>query len=333
MKNQFYAVWPNNYICKNVFNMEKTKLYLNDISELLGPGEERYFSSGFKGINILYGDARIDQGCYTDTVDMQFGSWSKKNGAQLTPHAGTTEFIAIAATVCQQLMEKEAGLDPIHVEQSWISRFYCKMKPCGGTDYHCIPLSGNIISKQTKVKHFVYEFSVKIGMISVELTVCCPVKHSDENSYEEDENKVDLYRKGYKLRDLAITNVHVDGESLRTAGKTVLYGQTCPQKGIGARYSGMLLTDFILITGQLTQALLCHINHTSRSKSANLWLREIDAWCDDPSEEKVCDSEVRFLNFRTLRKKEDTWQVVELSGTVGNMHANIKVAQMINQHL
>jgi hypothetical protein len=37
--------------------MEKTKLYLNDISELPGLGEERYFSNGLKGIHISYGNA------------------------------------------------------------------------------------------------------------------------------------------------------------------------------------------------------------------------------------------------------------------------------------
>jgi hypothetical protein len=86
MKNQFYAVWPKDDLCTNDFNMEKTKLYLNDISELPGPGEERYFSSGFKGIRISYGDTCIHQEyhCTTGTA-VQFGSRSKKNGTQLTP--------------------------------------------------------------------------------------------------------------------------------------------------------------------------------------------------------------------------------------------------------
>jgi hypothetical protein len=310
--------------------MEKTKLYLNDISELLGPGEERYFSNGFKGIHISYGDACIRQGYYTANAAVQFGAWSKKDGTQLTPHIGTTEFISIAATVCQQLMEKEAGLDAAHVGQSWISRFYCKMKPCSDTDYYCIPLSGNIVSIQTETAHTVYEFEVRIGAVSARLTICCPLKLADEDSCVQYGDRVEMYRKGYKLRDLSITEVLVDSGSLCASGKTVLSGQNCLRKGIGARYSGMLLTDIVLIAGQLTQALLCHINHTSRSKSGNLWLREIEARCECPSEEIACDSEVRFLDFRILRKKEETWQAVDLSSKIGNMYSMIKVAQQFN---
>ncbi|MDR0757049.1 MAG: hypothetical protein LBF85_04290 [Tannerella sp.] len=69
------------------------------------------------------------------------------------------------------------------------------------------------------------------------------------------------------------------------------------------------------------------IRYTSRSESGNLWLREIDARCERPSEEKTCDSEVCFLDYRTLRKKEEIWQAVDLSTRVGNMYSIIKVAQ------
>jgi hypothetical protein len=139
-----------------------------------------------------------------------------------------------------------------------------------------------------------------------------------------------MYQKGYKLRDLTITDVHVDSEAMKSSGRITLYEQHYPKKGIGASHGGLLLTDLVLIAGQLTQVLLCKINHISRSGSANLWLREIDARCEMPSREKVCDSEVHFLDFRTLRKGRETWQSVELSGKAGNMHSIIKVAQQLD---
>jgi hypothetical protein len=310
--------------------MEKGTLYLNDISECLGPAEDRYFSTGFKGIDILYRDADFCRGCYTAKVAVQFGAWSKKKGVSLSPHIGTTEFISMAAVACQQLMEKEAGLGRMEIHQSWISRFHCRMKPCEGTDYTCVPLSGKIVSEQREMEYTVYEFEVEIGDVCIKLKVNCPLKPVDESVRVQQEDRVDLYRKGYKLRDLGITNVYVDSESMYSAGKITLYEQSCHKKGIGACYGGLLLTDHVLVAGQLTQTLLCRINQTSRSGSSNLWLREIDARCETPSKEKTCDSEVQFVDFRTLRKGSETWRSVKLSGKVGNIHSSIKVAQQFN---
>jgi hypothetical protein len=310
--------------------MENSKLYLSDISDYLGPAEDRYFSNGFKGVDISYRDADIRRGCYTATVAMLFGVWSKKKGVELTPHIGTTEFISIATVVCQQLMEKEAGLDRKSIDRSWISRFHCRMKSCEGMDYTHVLLSGKIVSAQRGLEHTIYKFEVHVGNICVKLEINCPVKPVDKHYYEQQEHSVDLYREGYKLRDSTITNVHVDSKAMYSAGKITLYEQPCNKKGIGACYGGPLLTDHILVAGQLTQTLLCRINHTSRSKSANLWLREIDAWNETPSDEKICAGEVRFLDFQLLRKRGETWQSVKLSGKVGNIHSCIKVAQRLN---
>jgi hypothetical protein len=227
-------------------------------------------------------------------------------------------------------MEKEAGLDRKSIDRSWISRFYCKMKPCEGADYMRVLLSGKIVSAQKELDYTVYEFEVQVGNVCVKLKVNCPVKPVDEHNYRRQGNSVDMYLKGYKLRDLAITNVYVDSEAMHSAGKITLYEQSFLKKGIGACYGGLLLTDHILVAGQLTQILLCRINHTSRSGSANLWLREIDAWSETPSNEKNCVGEVQFLDFQMLRKGEETWQSVKLSGKVGNTHSCIKVAQQLN---
>jgi hypothetical protein len=312
--------------------MNATKLYLNDISEYLGPKEDRYFSSAFRDVHVSYKNVNVAQGCCTAVIAVQFETWSKKNGEKLMPHLGTTEFISIAAVISQQLLEKEADVTQNMIGHSWIRHFSCKMKPCNDVDIDNISLSGRIVSKRIEESSIVYEFEIQIGRTPVVLEICCPVKKciSDTKIIESVPVQIDFYREGYKLREHAIKNVCIDGETLKSDAVTHLYEKSATFKGLCSHCYGMLLTDFVLITGQLTQALLCHINHISRAESSNLWLREIDAWCHTPPMEKTCSSTVHFLNLNTLRKKEELWQSVELYGTVGNIHSTIKVAQKIN---
>jgi hypothetical protein len=310
------------------------KLFLNDISEFLGSREDRYFSNGYKGIDIIYKDTVVSQSCYTGSVAVRFGTWSKKNGTHPVAHLGTVEYISIAATVCRELMEENMHLDDETVRHSWISHFNCRIKPCDEINYNRIPLSGKIVSKKNKPGHTVYEFEVRIETVSVKLEISCLSENGEENlrnpkrmNRRKDIAETDMYKNRYKQRDVTITDVFIDGESMKSGGKATLCEDSGYKTGIGAFYRGLLLTDFILIAGQLTQALLCHMNGLSRSESSNLWLREMDAWCAPPINENICDSEVCFLDFRTLQKKEETWQSVRLSGRAGNIHSTIKVAQ------
>jgi hypothetical protein len=231
---------------KKFQHMGNTKLYLDDISEFLGSKEERYFSNGFKGIDITYRNASIRQGGYTATIAVQFGAWSKKKEALLMPHLGTTEFIAMAAVACQQLMEKETGLDQEMIKRSWISRFRCKMKPCKEMDYGHIPLSGKIVSTQIESRYAIYGFEVHIGTVIIHLTVHSPAGNENlhvqghEITCSKHPQEVDMYQKGYKLRDITIRNVRMDTTSMQSAGKTFLSEQPCLKKGLGAHYDTII---------------------------------------------------------------------------------------------
>ena len=225
------------------------KSFLKRITDCLGSKEERYFSNGFKSIDVIYNDVLYKDGIVSSNIHVkQRSSWSKKNGRNLKPHLGTTEFVSISAVIAQHLLEKE----------------------------------------------------------------------------------FDLYQDGYKFRDHTITDIILDEEKMNSRGNVTLYEEDIQKKGIGAKYDGMILTDYVLVTGQLTQALLYSLNNSDREKSNNMWLREIDVWCEFPPTEKTCNGEVKFLNMNTLNMSGETWQSVTLSGSLSNMNSKIKVAQKIN---
>ncbi len=309
--------------------MEKSKIVLSNITDFLGCKEDRYFSNGFKSIDILYGDVIYENNILTTSIKVQCKkNWSQKNGLCLKPHLGTTEFISIAATVSQQLLENKLGLNTNDIETSWISRFTCKVKKCENIDYSHIPVSGKFVST-TPLEGFCEScINVHIGSLSVMLYVRHPFLPS--TSEPVDGKKIDLYKRGYKLRDHSITDVILDKEEMVTVGSVYL-SDSCREsrKGLGAKYMGMILTDFVLITGQLTQALLYNMNKIKRAESNNLWLREIDVWCEEPQNETKCHSEIRFLNINIIQKDNKTWQSVTLSGKLGRINSKIKVAQKI----
>ena len=297
------------------------------ITDCLGSKEDRYFSSGFKSIDVIYNDIQYKNGVFSSNINVGTDDgWSKKNGKSLTPHLGTTEFVSIAAVVTQHLLVKELNFGDDDIETSWISRFVCKVRQCTNIDYNSIPVSGRIMSTNPQddlVKSIV---QVQIGTVQVVLHVCHP-RVFPPKTCESSDHTVDLYQKGYKLRDHSITDVVLDENCLTSLGSVTLFEDDVRKKGIGAMYSGMMLTDFVLVTGQLTQALLCHLNRLDRERSNNLWLREIDVWCETPSNERKCNSEVKFLKVNVINLNNETWQSIEMSGSLGNMNSKIKVAQ------
>ena len=309
--------------------MEKTKTFFEEISDFLGPKENRYFASGYKSINILYRDMIYHSGILSTSISVQLGeNWSRKKGQNLKPHLGTTEFISIAAVMAQQLMEKELYLNHEDIKISWISRLAFKIKKCEYADYYSIPVSGKIISTTRAGDHFTTRFNIRIGSLIVLLDVCHPPKSSIKHIPTD--HMIDLYQKGYKLRDHTITDVSLDEEDMTSSGHISLYDCCGEKKGIGARYSGIILTDFILIIGQLIQAFLYNMNHVNRENSNNLWLREVDAYCETPSTGMSYSSQVKFVNINIIQKSDETWQSVAVMSNIGNITSEIKVAQKIH---
>lgn len=302
---------------------------LVDITEVLGSGEDRYFSNGFKTIDISYDDIVCGDGVINTRINVKYTEgWSRKQGQNMAPHLGTTEFISIAAVVTQKLMERVLGLNRKEIETSWISRFILKVKTCTEGDCSRIPVSGHILSTESRNGGYESRIVVSIGSVSATLHVCHQCHACDE--HKDETTKIDLYKTAYKLRSHSIKDVIVDEADMTTIGNASLSEADVSKKGLGAAYSGMIFTDFILVIGQMTQALLYSLNKASRDSSSNLWLREIDVWCTAPSNETKCRSEVKFLDINTIHKKEETWQSVILSGKLGSMNSKIKVAHRIN---
>jgi hypothetical protein len=308
----------------------KTKRNVGEISELLGPKENRYFSNGFKYMEILYGDFTQNDGSLFTTIQVKSGSgWLKKNGKNLSPHLGTTEFIAIAAVMTQHLLEREKQLSNDEIEWSWISRFICKIRQCTEIDQHYIPISGKIESTESLADFLQSKIQIQIGTLQIILFVCHPPAGSSSRN-KKDVGSIDIYQKGYKLHDLSIYDVVLDRENKTSSGNVVLYEENIRKNGIGSKYPGMILTDFILVTGQLAQALLYDLNGNDREKSNNMWLREVDVRSENPSKEKVSNSKVTFHTINNVRKNNEIWQSIALTCSLDNMYSKAKIAQKLN---
>ena len=308
----------------------ESKKVIGEISELLGPKGNRYFSNGYKSIEILYGDfAQNDGNLFTTIQAKSGGSWSKKNEKNMSPHLGTTEFIAIAAVMTQHLLEKEMQLSNDEIERSWISRFVCKIKQCTEIDQHYIPVSSKVVSTEVLAGFLQSQVQIQIGTLQATLFVCHPPAGSS-NQYKKDAGSINLYQKGYKLRDLSIYDVVLDRENKTSSGNVFLYEENIQKNGIGAKYPGMILTDLILVTGQLAQALLYNLNGKDRENSNNMWLREVDVRSDIPPREKVSNSKVTFHTINNVTKNNEIWQSIALTCSLGNMYSKAKIAQKLN---
>jgi len=305
----------------------KEKTFFRNISEFLGPKENRYFSNGYKAMEIFYEDiTQIDESLITSIQVMTGSSWSKKNGKNMVPHLGTTEIISISAIMSQHLLERQMHLNSDEIERAWISRFKCKIRQRTDINQNQIPVSGKIILTESFNDFFQSQILVQIGTLRVTLYVCHPPAGSS-NSSIKDTGSINLYYKGYKLRDHSINDVVLDSVNKTSSGTVTLYEANVKKNGIGAGYPGMMLTDFILVSGQLAQALLCNINGNIRENSNNMWLREVDILSEIPPKEKISKSEVTFQNVDNVEVDNETWQYVIMTCSLCNMFLRAKLAQ------
>ena len=307
--------------------------HFENITNCLGAKTGRYFSNGFKSIDISYSDIIYSNNILSANVKVGFNAnWSKKNNESLIPHLGTTEFVSIAGVISQQLLKEEMKFSDEEIASSWINRFSCKTRKCTNTDYNNIQVSGKIVSTIDNNKYSQTCINVKIDVVQVTVYV----RHSKNIASKDDkcESKNyfnSLYHNGYKQREHFISNVVLDDDKLTSWGDVIMKDENIQcNNGIGAKYSGMMITDFILVTGQLTQALIYNMNNTKREENGNMWLREIDVWSDAPPTDRNCESLIKFNNVNTLNMNNEVWQSVELSGMLGNMNSKIKVAQRLN---
>ena len=309
--------------------------YLENITEFLGNEEERYFSNGFKQIDCNYENLHYQNKLLTGEVIVDY-KWDKKKTKHL--HLGTVEYIAIASVVCEQILSTEFQLIPEEVSFCWINSFKIKIQtPVKLLDNAKIQVSGKLLSteKISLLNEYKSSFEIKIDKTLAKISVIHSqnTKFNFFNSHTR-VDKLSTYCIGYKKRKHLIEKI-TSNEDLMICTAAVSVensNRNCQKIGIGSQYEGILLTDIVLIFGQLAQVLFYQIEKTDRNKGDNIWLKEIDISIDKPNEEMEYGAKLSFTSIKTLelKKEKQMWRSVQTFSELGdNISLSAKIISQI----
>jgi hypothetical protein len=307
--------------------------YIENVTDFLGKGDDRYFSCGYKHFDFEYGNLTYHDKMLTGTVLCQY-NWDKKRNKHL--HLGTVEYIALAATICEQILEAEFNLSPGEIASSWISYFKMKIQTCIDlSESKRISVSGKLISlykAEKGVNYYKSSFEVRINHTVIKIEINHPIYiwFNISPDFTGSINASAMYCTGYKRRNHQIKNIVLNEALMNCTATVSIEDYSCQKSGLDSHSCGTMLTDIILISGQLVQTLFYTLEKIDRKQANNLWLKEFEVSVKQPDCRMDYEAKVSFEDVKTFKKGNETWKSVQFKSELGSIVSKIKMVSQIN---
>jgi hypothetical protein len=312
------------------------------IEDILGPADSRYFSQGFKNIDFRFEEVKSAGESMSMIVHVEWASqWAAKKNKLVAPHLGTAEFFAISTVASEVLLESAFNLDSLDRSISWVRSFDLKTQPCGESQQR-LPVFAEV--KKTypsnySINSMISEVEINIGPIITRLSIDHPpVCQKREASYSLAPESISqaleqsFMARGYKTHEHKITNVLPDLE-LQQITASVSTSNIDTKGKFNGLCSGFNpcfhITDFVMVSGQMTQVLLYMMDNLHREDTHNMWLREIHIRYPNPTLNHEIQARISFTENKKLVLKNKLWRSVSLFAEFGGLSADIKVAHQL----
>jgi hypothetical protein len=132
------------------------------------------------------------------------------------------------------------------------------------------------------------------------------------------------------MRKHLIRNVLLNEKQMSCTASIQIENHYLEKLGIGTQYNGLLLTDIVLISGQLLQVLLFSMEKTDRKKANNIWLKQFEVSIKKPNAELDCNARLFLEDVKILNKGDEKWKSIQLKSELGDISSNIKVVSQLN---
>jgi hypothetical protein len=198
-----------------------------------------------------------------------------------------------------------------------------------------ISVSGKLISTEkieNSTNWYASTFEIHINRTSIKIKVNHPVNFwfKVTGNTPVEINKSGIYSTGYKERHHSIERIFIDEETMKCSASVSIQDKYCCKSGIGSQYQGTVITDIIIISGQLVQALFYTIEKTNRREAGNIWLKEFEVTIDKPESETSYNAELSFEDIKVLKKGDEIWKSILFISKLGEIASKIKMVSKIN---
>jgi len=304
----------------------------NNIDYFLGSPDNRYFGDGFRSFYFDLHVLSVSDWEISGLIHSRYLGGNRPRNED--PHLGSIEFLALAMRLGGHGLNRLGKLGIADTNRAFMSHyklnttrvlpvtvipFCCKIRSSeahidslqGSRSLFEINIGGNIA--MLKLDH---RGGARFGRLPVHEII----------PYDQQQ----LYSEGYRNGLLTIGQVKVDVDNLQI---TAPIQHEYPNNGkllngLGSASAALLGTDATRVFGQLTQVLLYTIEGTDRIQCPNIWLRKMQLSSKRPLLDSTAHATVKFHRIREIQHQGQLWQLIELSGTVGNFTGNFEVGIM-----
>lgn len=320
----------------------KSKKMFSTVDEILGPSENRFFSSGYrcsehKVSNLAFPELGENNCCLEATVSLFYPpNWSVKNvGMDVTPHLSTIDMLVLAMQMVETHLSFHFGLSMDDLDTNPVNELAIHAGTKPQENLNDIPVSLMLRRCEEKADDSskkVSTYECRVGL----MRAVCQIEHT---FYRKDNNKIEInsldninikkryYGLGYKEQKHILSAVYLDMANL-TADAQVEF--------IFSKEEAQVITpekvsyiDVFVTCAQLAQVLLYSLDGLSRSETSTLWMIRAN-FSEDAGEIKNHDKVKTLISTsQIIELNGKQWRNAEVLGTLGNKKAKITFAHAL----
>jgi hypothetical protein len=325
---------------------------LSSIDHLLGAGEHRFLSDGFRRVSQRIRELTVVSGPAGATVHATASvrypaDWSRKAaGPARRPHLSVVDGLVLATQLAEVLLTQLYALDDTQRGRMWLRRVVLRSGARPQEDLDAFAVSAGQATaavSRTGSGTWVSPVEARIGTLRLH----CELEHDAAVPGAERSERYasvddllgpagqryfgDLHRS----RRSSVRDVLVDHDRQRIDAMLCLEpepGAPHPTRGTATGYGpSVSVVDAATSVGQLSQALLYEIDGVGRAESNTMWMRRLVVDSAGPHQPigaplPACAS---VLRSRLIEAGGGTWRAVDLAGRVGGFEATYALAHRL----
>ncbi|MPY57612.1 AvrD family protein [Streptomyces spongiae] len=315
--------------------MNSKDIFYGSLDSCLGPGNARFFGSGYKRVVQELRDISTDGSAEPGALITARGTltypqdWSRKSGAgELRPHLSSIDALVLAATLAEVHVSRAFGLTATEQRRTWLRHADVRAGSSPHEDLADFPVRGRLLggdSPASEESALTSTFDCRIGGLRVR----CTLAHERGSGTEGPATYADAsqalgpararhYGEGYKNRHQHADQVHVDLDRQRVLGRQHVVATQTGLETLGAEAAfgpSVSLVDALVGVAQLAQVLLYAQDGLSRGSSNTLWMRRFVISTRTPVRPlgRRFTSTVRTAGTRLLSMGGEAWRTADLA--------------------
>jgi hypothetical protein len=338
------------------------RLTLASVDDYLGPGDRRFFGSGYRRVRhelvdlvVAAGPGATPRVSATATVEYP-RDWSTKAGVDMRPHLSSVDILVLGVQLGEALLTHVRGLDEAERRSSWLRSVKLRAGLEPQEDLVGLPASATVRQVQPVAedpRRAVSVVDTQVGAMKAR----CEIEHpagrgpdaggdpSGEATYPTIEDVLGPaaarhFGDGFKAKRPLVHDVDVDLEASEARASVAV--EAAGPEAIGAvsaglegdHQPGLSMVDCFVTDLQLAQVLMYELDGISRADSNTLWMLRTVMTAASPDRPWTAPvpATTTVAGKQLLPVGDRTYRTVDIVGGCGGVELRASLAHALPPH-